>query len=188
MTRRRAVILTTLLIAAAIASVYYYFYGREYVYRFTEAQIRQALSKRLPFTKSYLLIFAITLDHPRITLVNGSDRVRAGLDIKLNVRVGHEFLPLGGSLDASGGVRYDQNAGQLFLTQPKIEHLELQGVPEQYASGVASALSEALGAYFADHAIYTLNSLDSKELAARLVLKSVTVKEQYLVVTLGIGS
>jgi hypothetical protein len=97
MTRRRVVILTTLLIAAAIASVYYYFYGREYVYRFTEAQLRQALSKRLPFTKSYLLIFAIALDHPRITLVNGSDRVHAGLDIILNVRVGHEVFPPAGA-------------------------------------------------------------------------------------------
>jgi hypothetical protein len=188
MNRRRVVILTTLLIAAAIASVYYDFYGREYVYRFTEAQLRQALSKRLPFTKSYLLIFQITLDHPRVTLMNGSNRVRAGLDIALNVRVGNELLPIGGSVDASGGVRYDPSAAQLFLTQPKIEHLELQGVPEQYASRVASALSEALGAYYADHAIYTLSSLDSKEFAARLVLKSVTVKEQYLVVTLGIGS
>ena len=188
MTRLRVVLLTMLLIAAAIASVCYYFYGREYVYQFTEAQLRQALSKRLPFTKSYLLFFQITLDHPRITLVNGSDRVQAALDIILNVRVGQELLPLGGSVDASGGVRYDPNAAQLFLTQPKIEHLELQGVPEQYASRVASALSEALGTYYADHAIYTLNSLDSKELAARLVLKSVTVKEQCLVVTLGVGS
>lgn len=91
-------------------------------------------------------------------------------------------------MDASGGVRYDPKAGQLFLTQPKIEHFELQGVPEQYASRVASALSEALDAYYADHAIYTLHAFDAKELAARLVLKSVTVKEQQLVVTLGVGT
>jgi hypothetical protein len=188
MTRHRVVILATLLIAATIGSVYYYFYGKEYVYRFTEVQLQQALSERLPFTKSYLLIFEITLDHARITLVNGSDRVRARMDIISNVRVGYQPLRLSGSVDASGGVRYDPKAGQLFLTQPKIEHLELQGVPEQYASRAASALSRALDAYYADHAIYTLNAFDAKEVAARLVLKSVTVKEQHLVVTLGIGT
>ena len=70
MTRHRVAIVAMLLIAAAIVGVSYYFYGKEYVYRFTEAQLRQALSKRLPFTKSYLLIFEITLDHAHITLVN----------------------------------------------------------------------------------------------------------------------
>jgi Protein of unknown function (DUF1439) len=188
MTPRRWVILTLLLVAAVLGSVYYYFYGREYVYRFTEAQLQQALSERLPFTKTYLLIFQVTLDHPRVTLVNGSDRVRAGLDVTLNVRMGDQPLPLGGSVDASGGVRYDRKAGQLFLTQPKVEHLELQGVPEQYASHAAAALSRALDTYYADHAIYTLNTSDAKELAARLVVKSVTVEKQQLVITLGIGT
>jgi hypothetical protein len=188
MTPRRAVILTLVLIAAAIGSAYYYFYGRQYVYRFTEAQLQQALSQRLPFTKTYLLIFQVTLDHPRVTLVNGSDRVHAGLDITLNVRVGDQPLPLSGSVDASGGVRYDPKAGQLFLTQLKVEQLELQGVPEQYASRAAAALSRALDTYYADHAIYTLNASDAKELAARLALKSVTVEGQQLVVTLGIGT
>jgi hypothetical protein len=57
MTLRRAIPLTLLLIAAAIASAYYYFHGRNYVYRFTAAQLQQALSERLPFTKTYLLVF-----------------------------------------------------------------------------------------------------------------------------------
>lgn len=153
MTPGRAVILVILLIAAAIAGAYYYFHGREYVYRFTEAQLQQALSERLPFTKTYLLIFQVTLDHPRVTLVNGSDRVRAGLDITFNVQLGDQPTPLSGSVDASGGVRYDPKAGQLFLTQPKIEQLELQGVPEKYTAGAAKALSRALETYYADHAI-----------------------------------
>jgi hypothetical protein len=83
MTPRRVLILSIVSIAAALGGVYYYFYDREYVYRFTEAQLQQALSERLPFTKTYLLIFQITLDHARVALVNGSDRVRAGLDIAL---------------------------------------------------------------------------------------------------------
>jgi len=96
--------------------------------------------------------------------------------------------PLAGSVDASGGLRYDPKTGQLFLTQSKIERLALQGVPEQYSSPVALALSQALDSYYASHAIYTLNVFDSKELAARLTLKSVVIRQQRLVVTLGIGT
>jgi Protein of unknown function (DUF1439) len=187
MTPRRAIIPTALLIAAAIGGTYYYFHAREYVYRFSEGQLQQALSEQLPFTKTYLLIFQVMLDHPRVTLVSGSDRVRAGLDITLNVQVGNQPAPLSGSVDASGGVRYDPKAGQLFLTQPRIEHLELKGVPEQYAARTAAVLSKALETYYADHPIYTLDASHAKGFAARLVLKSVAVQDQQLVVTLGIG-
>lgn len=187
MTPRRAIILAGLLIAAAVGGTYYYYHGREYVYRFTEAQIQQALAERLPFTKSYLLIFQVTLDHPRVTLVNGSDRVRAGLDVTLNVQVGDQPVPLSGSVDASGGVRYDPKAGQLLLTQPRIEHLELQGVPERYAARTSVVLSKAVETYYAEHAIYTLNASHAKELGARLLLKSVTIEDRQLVVTLGLG-
>ncbi len=187
MATRRVAILSLLVIAAAIGSIYYYFYGRESVYRFTEAQLQQALSDRLPLTKSYF-IFQVTLDHPRVTLMNGTDRVRAGLDITLNVRVGAQPLPLAGSVDASGGIRYEPRTGQLFLTQPKIEHLALQGLPEQYSPPAAAALSRALDAYYATHPIHTLNAFDAKELAALLVLKSVAIQQQQLVVTLGIGT
>jgi Protein of unknown function (DUF1439) len=188
MTLRRAIMLALLVIATAIGGAYYYFYGKEYVYRFDEAQLRQALSGRLPIQRSYLLIFQVTLDNPRVTLANGSDRVNAGLDVTLNIHMGREPLPLSGSVDISGGIRYDSGKGQLFLTRPAIEHLELQGIPEQYASRVTSALTKALDEYYTDHPIYTLSTLNAKQLAARLILKSVVVKEQELVVTLGIGN
>jgi hypothetical protein len=188
MSQRRSVISAILLIAVAAGGAYYYFYSRRYVYRFTEAQLQEALSQRLPFTKTYLLIFQVTLDHPRVNLANGSDRVQAGLDITLNVHMADDRSAIGGSIDASGGIRYDPKVGQLFLTQPKIERLELQGAPEQYTSRASAAISKALDTYCADHAIYTLNTSRAKEVAARLVLKSVTVEEHQLVVTLGIGN
>ena len=183
MTLRRAIVLTVMVIAAVIGAAYFYFSGKEYVFRFTETQLRQALSERLPLEKSYLLIFQVTLDNPRIALVQGSDRINAGLDVTLNIGLRDELLILAGSLDASGGIRYDSGDGQFFLTDPIIEDLEVRGIPEEYVSRVTGVLTEALDEYYADHPIYTLNSLN----AARLVLKSVVVDQQELVVTLGIG-
>lgn len=185
MNKRRAVFVTMFLIAAAIVigSIYYYFYGKEYTYRFTEAQLQQALSERLP-VKEYFAIFSIiTLDHPRVTLVNGSDRIRIGLDISLDVFWGDRMLKFSGSVDSAGGVRYNRETGQLFLTQPKIERLELQGIPEQYTSSAAAALSKALDKYYSENAIYTLDGFDAKQVVARLTLKSVVVESQQLAVT-----
>jgi hypothetical protein len=45
MSQRRSVISAILLIAVAAGGAYYYFYSRRYVYRFTEAQLQEALSQ-----------------------------------------------------------------------------------------------------------------------------------------------
>jgi Protein of unknown function (DUF1439) len=187
MITRRAIVSAAIVIAIVSSGAYYYLYGREYVFRFTEAQLHQALAERLPIEKSYFVIFLITLDNPRIKLVEGSDRVNAGLDITFNVRLSDEPAPLGGSIDASGGIRYDASEGQFFMTDPKVERLEVEGIPEQYSSRVAGALTSALGEYYSAHPIYTLDGSDAKQAAARLVLRSVVVERQELVVTLGIG-
>jgi hypothetical protein len=184
---RRTLIIALATVALLAGGAYYYLYGRKFVYRFTQADLQAALSTRLPLERTYLFVVQVTLDNPRVVLVEGSDRVNAGLDIALNIRVGDSPIPLAGSVDASGGIRYEPNGGQFFLTAPKIERLDLQGIPEKYASRASGALSVALGEYYASHPIYTLNTLNAKQAAAKLTLQSVVVEHQQLVVTLGIG-
>ena len=175
-----------LVLALSVASTYYYFSGREYVYRFTEAQLQDALDARLPLTRSYLVFFEVTLDKPRVSLTEGSDRVRAGMDIVLNVKLGKEAKPLGGTIDVTGGVRYVSADGQFFLTDPVIERLELQGVSPKYAKSIRTAMTKAVAEYYATHPIYTLRASNAKQAATRLVLKDVVVQGHTLVVTLGV--
>lgn len=170
----------------AIGGALYYYAHREYVFRFSEAQLQEKLSAKLPLTKTYLFIFQVTLDHPRVNLVNGTDRVKAGLDVLLNIRLGNEQKPLGGTLDVSGGVKYVPERGEFFLSDPIVEHLTVQGIPDKYTEKVNSIMAAALTGYFADHPIYTLKAEDTKQAAAKLVLKNVTVENQELVVILGI--
>jgi hypothetical protein len=184
---RRAIVIAVAAIALLAGGTYYVLYGREFVYRFTDSQLQEALSARLPIQRTYLFLIQVTLDHPRVTLIEGSDRVNAGLDVALNVRLDDSSLPLSGSVDASGTIRYERSEGKFYLTNPSIERLRLQGVPEKYASRASSALSLALGEYYASHPIYTLNAFDAKQAAAKLTLKSVVVEHKQLVVTLGIG-
>jgi hypothetical protein len=184
--KKRIVTIFVLLVVAAVGGGYYYFSGKEYVFRFSENQIREKLSTRLPLTKTYLLIFQVTLDNPRVSLLDNSKRVNAGLDIVLNIRFGGETRPLGGTIDASGEIKYVPATGQFFLTDPVIEHLAVHGIPDGYAEKVSSALTKALAAYYADHPIYSLTATDAKHAAARLVLKNVIVENHELVVTLGI--
>lgn len=175
-----------LLIITAIGGLFFYYSGKEYVFRFSESQIQEKLNTKLPLTKTYLLIFQLTLDNPRVNLTNNSKRVGAGLDVILNIKIGNETKPLGGAIDISGGVTYLPDQGKFFLTDPIVERVAIQGIPEKYSGKVNLILTKALAEYYADHPIYSLRATDIKQAAAKLLLKNVVVEDHELVVTLGI--
>jgi len=166
--------------------VYFYFSDKEYVFSFSESQIREKLATKLPLNKKYLLFFEVRLDNPRVSLTNGSNRVAAGLDVILNIWIDKNPKPLGGSIDATGGIKYVKDSGEFFLTEPVIEHLSMQGIPDKYTKKVNLVLTKALSEYYDSHPIYVLKPIDVKKAAARLVLKNVIIKNQNLVVVLGI--
>jgi Protein of unknown function (DUF1439) len=180
-------IITLIVVVLAIAAgVYFYVSSKEYVVRIPEKQLQEKLQEKLPISKSYFFIFQVTLDNPRVELTNGNDRINAGLDVVLNIKLGGEEKPLGGSLDASGSIRYEPESGQFYLTDPNIEQFSIQGIPEKHISKATTVMEQALTEYYASHPIYTLKVGDIKQAAAKLVLKSVLVENKELVVVLGI--
>lgn len=176
-----AVITLLLLIGA-----YFYFSGKEYSIRLTEPVIQTKLAEKLPITKTYLLIFQLTLSNPRVQLNNGSSSVNAGLDVVLNITIGENSKPLGGTVDVSGGIRYAAENGQFFLTNPKIENVEIQGIKPKYTNKVNASVTKFLNEYYEKNAIYTLKSSDKKQAVAKMILKNVIVENKELVITLGI--
>ncbi|MCB1553265.1 MAG: DUF1439 domain-containing protein [Xanthomonadales bacterium] len=183
---RRTWVVLVVALAALATGLVVYFSGREYVYEFSEAQIRDTLSAKLPVSRRYFFVFEVTLDHPRVTLVDGSDRVSAGLDVLLNIHVNGQPMPLGGTVDVSGGVRYDPNQGAFFLAEPRIDALRIQGIPDRYTAKVSAVMADALGDFYRERPVYTLSRADAKQAAARLVLKDVRVSRKTLIVTLGL--
>ncbi|MEO1240677.1 MAG: DUF1439 domain-containing protein [Pseudomonadota bacterium] len=168
------------------AGVLFLISRNDYVFRFSEADLRERVDQRLPWTKRYLFIFDVTVDNPRIDLVEGSDRVAGGVDILLNITLGGGELPLGGAVDVSGSVLYQSKDGEFFLTDPEIESVRVQGVPERFSNQANEAISMALREFYRTRPIYSLQGTDASHVAARLVLKDVVVEDEHLVVTLGL--
>jgi uncharacterized protein DUF1439 len=174
------------LLAVGAAAAYLAIHGKEYVYRIPEQVLRERLSARLPITKTYLILFQVTLDHPRIALEDGSDRVDAGIDVAFNLRVDNAIKRLVGSLDFSGGIRYSQETGEFFLTEPIIQRVKIESLPDRYIDLSKKLLAHALQDFIASHSVYSLSTTDATELGIRLALKRVIVKDHELVVTLGV--
>lgn len=159
---------------------------KDYVFRFSESQLQEKLNARIPWSQSYLFIFDVTLDNPRVDLIDGSDRVAGGIDVLLNIKIGDSAAPLRGAVDLSGDVEYRSEEGAFYLTDPVIEALRIAGVPERYSDRTHHVISLALAEYFKTRPIYSLEGTDASKVAARLLLKDVMVKDEHLIVTLGV--
>jgi len=183
---KKSLITVAVVVLFLLIGAYFYFSGKDYSVRLTEPEIQTKLAEKLPLTKTYLFIFQLTLSNPRVQLENGSSSVNAGLDVVLNITVGENPKPLGGTVDVSGGIRYASEDGEFFLTNPKIENFEIQGINPKYTNKVNASITKFLTEYYEKNAIYTLNYSDSKQAAARMVLKDVIVENKELVITLGI--
>lgn len=114
------------------------------------------------------------------------ERVRAGSDVAVRAGLGRREVSIPGSVDVSGGIRFQAETGEFFLTDAVVEQLTVPGVPEQHAPRVAEAIARALRVYYDRHPVYTLQATDIRQATARLLLKDVRVADQHLVVTLGV--
>lgn len=174
-----------LVLLLAGAGVFYALRDRTYTLTFTEPQLRERIGAQLPFTETYLQLFEVTLDNPRVDLIDGADRVAGGLDAALKVRFGAREFDFSGAVDVSGGVRYAAEEGAFYMTDPEIENVAIAGVPAQFSNRANNALSLALTQFYAERPIYHLDTDDVKHAAAKLVLRDVRISNERLHVTLG---
>ncbi len=185
MPRRTLLLLAAALVLAGVGG-YLYVQSRSLVLAFSEADLQARLSALPPYTRTHLRVFHVTIDNPRVTLHEGSDRIHAGSDVAVSVDVGGRSGSLAGSIEASGGVRYEPTTGEFFLSDATVERLSIPGLPEPYAAPAGEAVARAVRAYYDRHAVYTLQPTDLKKATARALLKDVVVADRHLVLTLGL--
>ena len=181
---RAGIALGTLVILAG--SVFFYLHGRRYVVELTEAQLQEGLNRIFPVQKSFLEILSVTLSDPQVHLVDGADRISFGSKATLNVTIGQQKKPLGGQSTISTELRYDPDTYSFYLENACLESLEVQGIPVQHVEA-ANHLARKLAQNRLDSTpVYTLRQDSLKQSTARLVLKGMKIKDQKLVIVLGL--
>ncbi|WP_045858818.1 DUF1439 domain-containing protein [Teredinibacter purpureus] len=169
-----------------LIGMYIYFSGKNYLIVVPESEIQQKLNTKLPLKKSYFVFFDITLDNPRVDLVEGSDRINAGLDVELNIKIVNEGKPLGGTVDVSGALQYRPEEGAFYLLDPKVENLVMQGLPSELQEKASKVAEKALLTFYSERPLYRLKASDVKQAAAKLTLKNIVVNKEALEITLGL--
>ncbi len=177
-----AVLVLTLLLGSA--GIWWYFFNPTLRIAITDQQILDRLSQKLPVTETYLFAFEVTYDSPRVALIAASERIHAGLDISLRIRFLPDQPPLQGRIDAAAGIRYDRVDEAFYLTDPKVETLTLEGLPEEWANKARDLVAEGVRVYFNDHPVYKLSERESDR-AAKAILQDISIEDDRIIVHLG---
>lgn len=183
---KRYLISTICFVALALAGTFFYFKGRRYEVVITQTQIDEALQKRFPVEKSYLLIFGVTYSNPKVKLLPDANRIEIGLDTELNGKILGESKRLGSSILITTAIDYRNETQQFFLSEPQITNFALQGIPQEQLAKVTKFVSETVRANIQLYPVYTLRAKNAKMAAAKLLLKNVEVRNTEIHVTLGL--
>lgn len=185
MTRRLMLICGILALLVAGGTVWW-IKGKSTDIRVTHAQIQEQLAQRFPVQRTMLLLLHWRLENPTLEFIPQRQRVKLGIDARLNLRIDGGRGDLGGRVEVETGVRYDDTRGALFLVDPVITHLAIDGLPAQHLQRATDSLHDLLIDLLRQKPVYTLNPLDLKQGTARLLLREVRIEDDAVVVRLGL--
>ena len=183
---KRPIVISLILLGLLLCGGFLYLKGKRYEVVITQDQIDDALARRFPASKTYLLVFTLDFTNPEVTLLEDEDRIRVGLDVMLNLRIDDEPRNLSGGATLTTALRYDADTHEFFLDDAEFERLEIQGIPSKWESKVNEIASIAAREYLQTRPIYRIEARDAKTAAAKLLLKDVDVVGREVRVTLGL--
>jgi hypothetical protein len=104
--------------------------------RVLQARIRE----QFPRVQRTPLGVDVTLADPEVSLADPGGRVRLAMDATIGLP-GREAV--GGRVDVSGLVRFDAAQGRFLLDDPRVESLDVPGLPPAWAGPVRAAVNAA---------------------------------------------
>ena len=134
MNKKFKIIISSSILGLLVAVISGYFIFKDYVFEIVieKSQIQDSVNSKLPFQKTYFLIFQAAVDSAQVILEDGSDRIGIDSAVKLNIVLNNNNEKLGCGFIGSAKIRYEKQDTSFYLDDLNIEKLNTQGVPEKY--------------------------------------------------------
>lgn len=181
---KRILIITLALAGVAVVVTWFLLRGETWTFSFTQQQITEELAKRFPMHKSYLILIGVHYENPRVRLTDGSSDIAFGVDARVDEVVNGKELK--GSADLVTKIAYDASSGTFVLHDARLVALEVVGVGQEVLDRVKGVANQLAAESVSGIPIYKLRPTDVKTTLARLVLKSVSVRDGVLHVEVGL--
>tara|TARA_B100000686_G_C16603323_1_gene869836 strand:+ start:199 stop:777 length:579 start_codon:yes stop_codon:yes gene_type:complete len=152
-----------------------------------ESKVQERVAKEFPQEHDLRGIATLTMKNPQIDLGIGDNRIGLLTDLEVS-RTG---IPIAakGKAKTSGVVRYEAKDGTFYMTDVRIEDVELPLplIKAEQKQKILDHTNAILQGTLRDIPIHTLHTTTSKE-AASALLKSIEVKEKKIAITLGLNN
>lgn len=172
----RLILATALLFSSQLAM------ALSYTVQIPEKDLQKMLSAMMPIEKNNYLVTVI-FSNPVVDLLDGSNKIGVASRIKVIAMGGVQGS---GSAKISGTLKYNASKGEFFFKNPKIDHLEIHQVPNQFIPEIKNIAQQVVSNVLATQPIFKLNDNDVKQKLAKSALQSVSVKNEILFVVLNV--
>ncbi len=120
----------------------------------------------------------------------GAARERAGAAVQANVdtiTADREPTTLTGTVAVSSGIRYDNDAGQIFLDGVSIDEFDIDQLPQRFNDPARRISSAAITRALQQTPIYTIDDATTIGGIADTLLRDITIADGVLRITIGVG-
>lgn len=151
---------------------------------FTQPQLQQSLDRNFPkhYDKLGGLV-SLTLLNPRLSIPQGSNRLRLDFDVGLGA-LGSDSSQPSGRFALTSALRFDPNTRGLHLDQPSIENVDVPMLGGMMNTSSRQLLNSWLTDYARDEPVYRFDNTLLDRLGARRI-GSTQIENGLVVVNLG---
>jgi hypothetical protein len=145
-------------------------------------RVAQILGGRFGGERKVLDLFDVTFAAPKVAFDESSRRLLASFDVSIR----HPFSqkPFTGRAALSGGLVFDEKSMTVNLLEPRIETLDIDGVPAQFRDSVGR-IGTAIGAgYLRQYPVLALKPEDLRAGGRDYTVKGIEVVRDALKVVL----
>jgi len=159
-----------------------HFWKKGVTIKISAAQINKVVKPKFPRTIKNVL-YELVLSNPNISFLSKENKIQCEVDTKFKFLFGG--LTTSGKTVAAGRVAYDAKRGRIYIKDVQIRDLQLKGVSSKDLQVITPIISSLMTATLNNLPVYTLDPKNKKHALAKKYLRSIEVKGNRLVVTLG---
>jgi len=153
-----------------------------YTLEISERELQEKVAMIMPLTKKSLF-FSVIIYEPEIQLHSLNNEIGFFAHVDVVVPGG---LKGSGRGMIKGKVVYDSADGAFYLNQPNIEGLEIDRIPRKVIPSITKTAQIILSKSLSKYPVYKLKDDDVKHQLAKSTLKSISIENECLLVTLGL--
>lgn len=153
-----------------------------YTLGLTEQELQAKADQMMPLQKKKFFV-TTTLTNPVIALLNSSNKISLSADVAVQA-AGN--INGSGSVTFNGALRYDNKSGSFYFDDLEITSLNIKQLSPAVLPKIKSSLQGVAQKVLATQPVYTFNDKNLKHQLAKSALKSILVKDQKLIIELGL--